>query len=57
VNIPRNVPYTAVGDTDTENLHFCIWASVDPAYLSGPYDSAYSATVGKANNWDVVFKS
>jgi len=58
VNIPRNVPYTAVGDiVDKEDLHFCIWAAILSGYLTGPYDSAYSATVSKTNNWDVVFNS
>jgi len=51
-----SIPFTATG-TDSGNLFFCIWAAVDPTYLSGGSDTSYSATAVKGNNWEVLFNA
>ena len=50
------IDYTATG-TDADDAFFCIWAAVDPVYLSGPIASAYSSTIAKTNEWDIQFSS
>lgn len=50
-----DLPFGPPGAGQESNLYFCIWAAVNPAYLSGPFDTGYSATQVKGNEWDVEY--